>query len=417
MNTVISLMMPITLPDKDERNKSMKTQVDRHHAYEVGDAVFVKDYRSKQTWSPGVIIRRLGAVNYLVNCQGNQWHRHANQLRRRDHQNQRLLLHMDFDLPMPIRRPSTPTTVPTQPTVALTGNQERAPSTPTTIPVHTRTTQGPPLRRSSRNTREPRRLILDPRQKSYIWHQHFAGEIQGVSLFAWLCIDNLTLCCPEGDFGPQCDKCPGLAENGTACAGRGKCHGNGSRKGSGKCKCDDGYSGNLCRHCDAGYFQVENEQGKIITCKKCYEGCFGVCNSEGPKGCTKCKNGWKLDEIEGCIDIDECQNSDACTKENEVCVYSVGSFRCDCAADHKRDDKNNCVLDIEAPPYRSIVPPDQLLRFISMSSLVFIITFVVWYRYPLLYVLTAIAVVALILVDLYITPQSVPDEAKRFLGY
>ncbi|CAB3406117.1 unnamed protein product [Caenorhabditis bovis] len=110
-------------------------------------------------------------------------------------------------------------------------------------------------------------------------------------------------------------------------------------------------------------------------------------------------------------------NSDACTKENEVCVNSVGSFRCDCAADHKRDDKNNCVLDIEAPPYRSIVPPDQLLRFISMSSLVFIITFVVWYRSPLLYVLTAIAVVALILVDLYINPQSVPDEAKRFLGY
>ncbi|CAB3406105.1 unnamed protein product [Caenorhabditis bovis] len=115
--------------------------------------------------------------------------------------------------------------------------------------------------------------------------------------------------------------------------------------------------------------------------------------------------------------IDECQNSDACKKENEVCVNSVGSFRCDCAADHKRDDKNNCVLDIEAPPYRTIVPPDQLLRFISMSSLVFIITFVVWYRSPLLYVLTAIAVVALILVDLYITPQSVPDEAKRFLGY
>ncbi|CAB3411300.1 unnamed protein product [Caenorhabditis bovis] len=140
----------------------------RHRAYEVGDAVFVKDYRSKQTWSPGIIIRRLGAVTYIVNCQGNQWHRHANQLRRRDHQNQRLPLHIDFDLPMPIRRPSTPTTVPTQPTVASTGNQERAPSTPTIPPVHTRTTQGPPLRRSSRNTREPRRLILDPRQKSYL---------------------------------------------------------------------------------------------------------------------------------------------------------------------------------------------------------------------------------------------------------
>ncbi|CAB3409572.1 unnamed protein product [Caenorhabditis bovis] len=119
-------MLPTTRPDKGERSKSMKAQFDRHH---------------------GARHRAYEAL---------------------DHQNQCLPLHIDFDLPMPIRRPSAPTTVPTQPMVASKGNKERAPSTPTTTPVHTRTAQGPSLCRSSRNTREPRRLILDPRRKSYL---------------------------------------------------------------------------------------------------------------------------------------------------------------------------------------------------------------------------------------------------------
>uniref|UniRef100_A0A8R1E7R6 Uncharacterized protein n=1 Tax=Caenorhabditis japonica TaxID=281687 RepID=A0A8R1E7R6_CAEJA len=62
------------------------------------------------------------------------------------------------------------------------------------------------------------------------------------------------------------------------------------------------------------------------------------------------------------------------------------------------------------------MPIDQQLKMVSFSALAIIITFVVWQRSPVLYVLTALAVVALILVDLYINPDTIPDEAKRFLA-
>uniref|UniRef100_A0A8R1ENE3 Uncharacterized protein n=1 Tax=Caenorhabditis japonica TaxID=281687 RepID=A0A8R1ENE3_CAEJA len=68
--------------------------------FSPGDAVFVKDYRSKVTWIPGHVVARFGKVMYRVECNGQLWDRHANQLRRRDHQipTSSPLLEM-FDLP------------------------------------------------------------------------------------------------------------------------------------------------------------------------------------------------------------------------------------------------------------------------------------------------------------------------------
>ena len=34
--------------------------------------------------------------------------------------------------------------------------------------------------------------------------------------------------------------------------------GSGTRTGTGKCKCDDGYTGDLCDGCEEGYYQNEN---------------------------------------------------------------------------------------------------------------------------------------------------------------
>ncbi|UMM29391.1 hypothetical protein L5515_011773 [Caenorhabditis briggsae] len=162
----------------------------------------------------------------------------------------------------------------------------------------------------------------------------------------WLCVEELKLCCPGGHFGKNCEECPGLKEGADACFGKGACHGDGSRDGSGKCKCEAGYTGNLCRHCDNEYFE-ESKTEKGVVCKQCHEGCLGICSSEGSKGCSKCKNGWAMIEGEGCQDVNECSNQSACTKDHEVCVNTIGSYQCDCEEGYKKDDEGKCQLDVE----------------------------------------------------------------------
>ncbi|CAO82025.1 Protein disulfide isomerase crld-1 [Caenorhabditis elegans] len=176
--------------------------------------------------------------------------------------------------------------------------------------------------------------------------EEFYYNQQHNNMSNWLCVEQLKLCCPDGHFGKNCEQCPGLSEKADVCFGKGSCHGDGSREGSGKCKCETGYTGNLCRYCDIEYFE-ESRTVQGVVCKKCHEGCLGVCSSESSKGCSKCKNGWKLTE-EGCADVNECQNESACTKEHEICVNTVGSFKCECKEGYKKDDEQNCQFDVEA---------------------------------------------------------------------
>ncbi|CAB3406158.1 unnamed protein product [Caenorhabditis bovis] len=72
------------------------------------EAVLVNYYRSKQSWIPGTIIRRLGSVNYYAEWQGDKWKRHANKLRKRYHtpdkRHQHLPLFADFELNLPAMR-------------------------------------------------------------------------------------------------------------------------------------------------------------------------------------------------------------------------------------------------------------------------------------------------------------------------
>ncbi|KAG5448063.1 hypothetical protein CSKR_200658 [Clonorchis sinensis] len=65
----------------------MERQFNRHHgavhtAYEPGDSVLAKEYRSGgEKWTHGYIKRRVGNVIYEVDVQSTTWVRHANQLR------------------------------------------------------------------------------------------------------------------------------------------------------------------------------------------------------------------------------------------------------------------------------------------------------------------------------------------------
>uniref|UniRef100_A0A8R1IJ37 EGF-like domain-containing protein n=1 Tax=Caenorhabditis japonica TaxID=281687 RepID=A0A8R1IJ37_CAEJA len=95
--------------------------------------------------------------------------------------------------------------------------------------------------------------------------EEFYYNQQHNNMSIWLCVEQLKLCCPHGHYGKTCEKCPGLYEGSDACFGKGSCHGDGSREGSGKCKCEDGYTGNLCRHCDSEYFEESRTEKSVIS--------------------------------------------------------------------------------------------------------------------------------------------------------
>uniref|UniRef100_A0A0K0CZ09 EGF-like domain-containing protein n=1 Tax=Angiostrongylus cantonensis TaxID=6313 RepID=A0A0K0CZ09_ANGCA len=236
---------------------------------------------------------------------------------------------------------------------------------------------------------------------------------QSSNMTAWLCESRLEVCCPDGHYGKDCTKCPGLELSGSVCFAHGSCHGDGSRSGTGACKCDHGYSGNMCRKCAPDFFEKSKSENSI-ACEKCFDACAGGCTGAGPKACVRCRSGWTKTE-EGCVDIDECEIEKSCTKANEKCVNEAGSFRCECVEGYKREG-DECVLDVEAKPYRMLIPPDTMLKIISMLSLAAIIAFVVWRRSTLLLFLTAIAVVLIIFIDMNVNPESVSDEVKQYLS-
>ncbi|CAI4228000.1 unnamed protein product [Auanema sp. JU1783] len=172
---------------------------------------------------------------------------------------------------------------------------------------------------------------------------------QDFNMSGWLCVEQLKICCPDGHFGTECTKCPGLEVGAFACFGHGKCHGDGSRKGAGKCKCDAGYVGHMCRHCDADYYEEVKTEASV-KCTKCFDGCSGGCGGPNPKDCNRCRTGYTQDPESGCIDVNEClSETSPCKGENEECSNNIGSFTCSCKEGYKRNSETNvCELDIEA---------------------------------------------------------------------
>nr|CDJ86255.1 RNA-directed DNA polymerase (reverse transcriptase) and Integrase domain containing protein [Haemonchus contortus] len=171
IRTELDLMMPSPEDSTGRRDTKMEDQFNRHQGakprhFDVDDAVYAKDYRqAKTTWTPGIIARRLGNVMYHVRCGSSLWTRHANQLRPRDSQPVVSQLLDAFDtLPLykeaDARDHPTPvngtTSTPPNPTTPDHGDAQR--STPSSTPR---------LRRSLRTRHSLRRLMVDPKKKSY----------------------------------------------------------------------------------------------------------------------------------------------------------------------------------------------------------------------------------------------------------
>ncbi|XP_065910736.1 cysteine-rich with EGF-like domain protein 2 isoform X2 [Dysidea avara] len=139
----------------------------------------------------------------------------------------------------------------------------------------------------------------------------------------WLCHNHLEVCCPENTFGKDCQPCPGGVEK--PCNDHGTCEGAGRRVGKGTCSCSKEYTGDLCDQCSAGHY---NDSDKCVVC---HMSCELECFTAGPKGCSKCKEGWIHDTDIGCKDINECNEDTADCDDDTYCHNTPGSYSCkDC---------------------------------------------------------------------------------------
>ncbi|KAK6033049.1 hypothetical protein OSTOST_00748 [Ostertagia ostertagi] len=93
LRTRLSLLLPIenspTPPSEVNRKKMIEQFNRRNNAvpkeFEVGEAVYAQIWKAPQfIWKEGIIIRRIGKVNYEVDLNGRVAKKHANQLRRRN---------------------------------------------------------------------------------------------------------------------------------------------------------------------------------------------------------------------------------------------------------------------------------------------------------------------------------------------
>ncbi|XP_031769622.2 cysteine-rich with EGF-like domain protein 2 isoform X2 [Galleria mellonella] len=143
-------------------------------------------------------------------------------------------------------------------------------------------------------------------------------------LYTYICIEKMQVCCPKFHYGKDCTPCPGDHEK--LCSGNGKCRGDGTRKGNGTCLCDAGYTGVNCDQCASGYYLAYKDDSKML-CSLCHKSCMGGCRQGTQKDCVACKPGFIFDSDEGCLDINECDEPNKCTKD-QFCLNSIGSFAC-----------------------------------------------------------------------------------------
>lgn len=118
-------------------------------------------------------------------------------------------------------------------------------------------------------------LANDYEQLLEEWFHHYQNSS---NLQQWLCVEQLKVCCPTGQYGPDCKNC-------TDCQGNGKCKGEGTRKGSGQCLCDNGYTGDHCDRCASGFYESYKDDKKLL-CSECHRSCVkdDGCTGPGPQG-------------------------------------------------------------------------------------------------------------------------------------
>ena len=144
LRTRLDLLRPNLQDTVLEKQSIQKSQHDQHakeREMEVGQTVMVRNLRPGEAWIPGVVVRKLGPVSYLVDVgEGKVWKRHVDHLKVRE-------------LPTPenstsegtsdlaqFPSPEVTTGTPVVPEVTLPdGRDELSPSTPVANPVGTNT--------------------------------------------------------------------------------------------------------------------------------------------------------------------------------------------------------------------------------------------------------------------------------------
>ncbi|XP_072829208.1 stabilin-2 isoform X2 [Vicugna pacos] len=125
--------------------------------------------------------------------------------------------------------------------------------------------------------------------------------------------------CCAGYFGPQCQPCPGRAEN--VCFGNGICLD--GINGTGMCECGEGFNGTACETCAEGKYGIHCDQA--CTCV------HGRCN-QGPSGdgTCDCDVGWRGVKCDSEITKDDCKGT--CHTSANCLLNPDGTTSCKCAA-------------------------------------------------------------------------------------
>ncbi|XP_005865310.1 PREDICTED: stabilin-2 [Myotis brandtii] len=125
--------------------------------------------------------------------------------------------------------------------------------------------------------------------------------------------------CCAGFFGPQCQPCPGKAEN--VCFGNGICLD--GMNGTGVCECGEGFNGTACETCTEGKYGIHCDQ--VCACV------HGRC-SQGPAGdgSCECDVGWRGVKCDFEITKDNCNGT--CHTSANCLPNPDGTASCKCAA-------------------------------------------------------------------------------------
>ncbi|XP_078677001.1 stabilin-2-like isoform X1 [Branchiostoma floridae x Branchiostoma belcheri] len=137
-------------------------------------------------------------------------------------------------------------------------------------------------------------------------------------------------CCP-GYWGPDCQECPGGADN--PCSGHGACAG--GIQGNGTCTCEGGFGGIACETCKNDKLYGPECSGEC-TCV------HGICKSglEGDGSCT-CLSGYKgehCDEPLPHCDALDCNQFGRCVEQAQG-----EELVCRCLPGYHGDGKNSCL--------------------------------------------------------------------------